>query len=388
MRFLLLLLLALPPTLHGATDNIWSIVHFSDCHAGLTSHGTHRTNAETFMSWIYARTNDGVWNIRGLISTGDVYQQQTSYDVGGIFYTDYKWQWTELTNAFNQLRTNGLFVWLCDGNHDADNFNDRYWDNSIGYSGLNGSDVAKAWTNAFPLGFFTNQLGFVSNYFAGTSTPNESKMCAMSYTNGDIKLLWIPISCAFTQNVGGVKYSIRDGTAPMMQWATNLANSRPDHNVILGAHFLLSWTPEIGQPHFRDDYGEGSQIYQYLAHGKAPFEVGGLQITNTLMWLSGHTRSLYSGHVTLRDVSGHPFDVQCFNAQNMLGHASGYWNGRYARILTFNARTKTVWMRTWDVLLDVEVTSLTREIGSQTFSYPTQWKIPLSIPRQKRIIKQ
>lgn len=373
-------------------QDVVTFVHYSDCHASLIGQGTYRTNAEAIFNWIHAHTNDGVYNVRGVILTGDNFQQQAKFcDPSGFQYNPDKFQIGELTNALWGLVNAGVHVWMTDGNHDADNVAEhKLYDGTrpdITTGALQDSESAYAWNSYIPLSLFTNQVGFVTNYQAG-----KSQMTAMTYTNGPLKLLWIPISCSITTILNGVVYDFNPQVKAQMDWAKAIAAQYPDHNVILGAHFLLGWSDKMQRALLRNDYAEGpgAVIYRYLPHGRSPFDTGALDITNTLCWLSGHTRNVWSDHTVLRATNGHRIDVQVFNLQQSSLHgSSGNANGRYVRLLMFDMRRKLVRIETLDVANDALLTSdWTREFppGTVLQYYPVRWTIPWAVPHQKRLI--
>jgi hypothetical protein len=373
MKFILSLLLCLFAEATRADD--FSFVHIGDFHAGSA---IWRTNFQTMIQWVLAHTNDGTLNIRGLISTGDLYEQNTNvYQPGSFGYSPDRLTYIDLTNGLNQLVTNGIKVWPCSGNHDCDTDGLQDWCTIF--------NDPLAWNNLFPVSWFSNQGGVI-----GTRVAGDSRNIAITYTNGPVKLLFLTYSSHFTNSINFFpQISPADAVLDQTMWMTNLAAQYPDHNVIVAAHYFLafsvgaSYTPPKPDPYFSYDDGTG---YQRIGPGPAPLDQGFRDLPNLLFCLGGHTRSLYKGHISVQANDGHFFDVQCFNTQT--DPRNGVWVG----ILTFRPGLGIVQMSTYDagsgrMLTNNDAALWKPTAGGGVQTYQHTWQVPLAVPRQKSIFR-
>jgi hypothetical protein len=350
----------------------FSFAQAGDFHAGSAC---WKTNFQTLVKFILAHTNDGILNIKGLISTGDLYEQNTNvYNPGSFGYSADRLTYVDLTNGLHQLRTNGVCVWLCGGNHDCDSDGLQDWCTTF--------HAPLAWNNVFPVSFFSNQVGFL-----GTRVAGDSRNVIMSYTNGSVKILFVNYTSHFTNSLNFFpEITPAAAILDQTQWITNVAAQYRDHNVIVAAHYALAFSlgaqiESRSAPYFAYDDGTG---YQRIGPGPAPFSQGFRDVPNLLFYLSGHTRSLYKGHITVQASDGHFIDVQCVNTQK------SQRNSLLVNILTFKKSRGIVQVSSYDAVTRLEVTNnsiaWTQSIfGGGTQAYQHNWTIPLAVPRQKKL---
>jgi hypothetical protein len=348
----------------GANDEVWSIAQAGDFHAPAFS---VTATASNLVPFILAHTNDGVFNFRGFISAGDCFQQDTTVHTP----EEDGWPIASMTNDLNRLRTNGLFVLTCNGNHDCDYTN--YVGNTNGYIegqtcwANRASDTNRLWNSIFPIAFFSNQTTFVTTKDAG-----DSRNVVMAYTNGSIKLLLVTFSTLPLSCNPAVDYQ------PQTEWITNLARLYPEHNVIALAHFFLNGFLDL-----RYTDGPNAQFYplgvteQNIGPGAEPFLHGFLQTSNLLFCVGGHDRYLRKEHRFLRASDGHLIDVVGWNTQSNTNNVG------FINIFTFRPRLGRVDISTYDIINNRALTnndvSLLNNPGN---GQPHNWTVPLAVPRQ------
>ncbi len=355
MRNWLLMLLSLPA--FGANSNdAWSIGQIGDVHAPAFSLMAVGTNWAPF---VLAHTNDGVFNFVGVVFTGDVYQQDDQATAGG--YTR-----QALSNDINMLTSHGLFVVLANGNHDCGYF--EYSGNTNGLTSVatcwanRAMDTNTAWNKVFPLSFYTNQVGFVSNRVAG-----ESESIAFTYTNAGTKILMVTYKTLATNCDPAVDY------AAQTDWIVGLGNIYRDHKVMVFAHFFLNGYRELR-------YTDGPNVSS-LAHvfpdeqdigpGRQPLDGGILGLTNLLLLSGGHDRTGRKDHQTVKADDGHLVDIILWNTQ---GHTN---NCGLMNVYTFRPRRGYVELNTYDIPNQRFLTNGDAAlINSLAQTCPPNWKVP------------
>jgi hypothetical protein len=328
-------------------DEVWSIAQVGDIHAPAF---THASIASNLVPFILAHTNDGTFNIKCFISTGDIYEQD--YTVTNSLGLG--WPMDSMLSDFERMRSNGIMVVLANGNHDCDYTN---WPGAPSCWALRYNGTNLTWNSVFPLSFFSNQRGFID-----TKEPGDSRNLIMSYTNG-VKLLFLSYnslanSCDPTNDY-----------FPQTQWMTNVAAQYPDHNVMVLAHFFLNG--RTMKPAFVDGPGLGN-----IGPGEEPFLHGFLDLPNLLFCVGGHDRFLRKGHCLLTAKDGHSIDVIGFNTQSAAPRVSQYIN-----LFTFRPKLGTVTISTYDYIENRFLTNndaaLLNNAGQ---GQEHNWQVPIAIP--------
>ncbi len=356
-RLALVFSLALSPALGASTNDAWSIAQVGDVHAPAFSQMATSTNWAPF---VLAHTNDGVFNFVGVILAGDIFQQDDQSAAGA--YTR-----QALTNDINLLKSNGLFVVLANGNHDCDYF--HYSGNTNGLTSVascwanRAMDTNVAWNKIFPLTFYTNQVGFVSNRVSG-----ESECIAFTYTNGVEKLLIATYKTLATNCNPAVDY------AAQTDWIVGMANNiYSDHKVMVLAHFFLNG---YGEMRYTDgpNVSAGSHVFpdeQSIGPGRQPLDGGILGIPKLLLMIGGHDRTGRKDHQMVKADDGHLVDIVLWNTQ---GHTN---NCGLMNVYTFKPRRGYVELNTYDVINQRFMTNGDAAlINSLGLACPHNWKVP------------
>lgn len=391
MKCLLLILLALALRVNAAAP--WSIAHWSDCHAGAWCLST---NADNLFAYVLSKTNDGTLNIKGLVLTGDVYEQDTNYFNGGSYYNSNQWQFTAATNKFRSFVTNGVFLIACNGNHDADDFANTYG------SWTDPADVSLAWSNMFSVDFFSGQTNYVPGLnWGGSAIANDARQMVMTYTNSGVNLAFATFSSSFSNGIpaSGIFADIFSQIAPQTLWVSNQLASLPNYNGIALAHFWLGHDLKAGQLgnmyHTVRNYpllttnDWNYAYYQNIGPGIVPFFQGLGSCSNLFMCLGGHTQSLRKGHL-YQPRAGGAVDIQSFNMQQTAG-VLGLPNGQAVSVITFYPDLKKAVTRTFNTLTGAEITNNAVDVGTISSDgasnyYQHTWTTPLAVPRQIRIM--
>lgn len=354
-------LLALSYNVFGAADDLFSIVQVGDIH----SPASDRSVSTNLIPWILQHTNDGVFNIKIFVSTGDIYEQDETLNV-----TTTSWLPSEETVAFSNLTQNGVMVVLCNGGHDMDYTNGQ----DTCFGSIEGTNY---WNSLFPLSFFSNQVGYVSSL-----NSNDSRNIMMTYTNGVTKLAFLTYRSLAT-------CTPESSYAAQTLWITNRAQTYFDHNVIVLAHYFVGFGLGVDMINVGQSsdpfigYFDGTG-YRNIGPALEPFADGFLACSNILMTLSGHTRSLYKGHVYKRAVDGHLIDVTEFNTQSVGGSST-----KYVNVITFKPKFGRVYFRTYNWVtgrfLDNNDSELLRNYTPQNtpVGYKHNWSTPLAYPHMK-----
>jgi hypothetical protein len=333
-----------------ASDSFFSIAQVGDIHAPAF---VKSNIAAALAPFIIANTNDGVFNFRGIISAGDVYEQDTN-----VVYSppEQGWPVSSMQNAFGLIKSNGLLVVLANGNHDCDAI-----EAACSYCNGLPSNDSMLWSNIFPRTFFSEQVGFID-----TRSITSSHNLVMSYTNGPRKLLFLTY-----KTLEGDCNPIVDYT-DQTQWIIDRAAAYPDHNVFVLAHFFINNERQIS---YQDSPG-----LTRLGPGRAPFDQGILGVKNLLFCVAGHDRRLRKRNITMYGGAGQPVDVLAFNTQ---GHTN---NAGVINIFTFYENSAYVRLRTYDItasrfMTNNDVSMLNNLSEGDTHNYI----LPLAVPTPRRI---
>jgi hypothetical protein len=376
----------------------FSIAHWSDCHSGAF---IDRTNAQQLLSFVVAHTNDGDLNFKGMVLTGDIFEQLPRYYTpGDQFYSSNVWQFSELTNDLRAFTTNGLFLLACNGNHDADDFSGVMGT----WTGTHTNSIDYAYTNVFTPAFYSNQTAPGLIYFTN-STPGDTRQMAVGYTNQGVKLLFTTYSSSFTNDRGGVSapVDIRAQFLPQTQWVSNQLAIHPDYNGIVLTHYMLAFdvtsTPINGLEHLARPYPffhtNDYNFYRNIGPSGIAFEQGLGDNTNAMLVLSGHTQALRKGHLMQPRRGGGAVDVQALNMQSSV-NISGLVNGQAVSVLTFYPDLGKMRVRTFNTLtgesLNNNSTAMIRygsapngDTTTNTFQHT--WTVPFAVPQQKRMFR-
>jgi hypothetical protein len=390
MRLLLLLLFVIAPNLWAAR---FSIAQHGDLHIGTA--GAVKADLDGAISFILANTNDGDYNFVGYISTGDCYEQSTNSMYNSYGPPSY-WNIEEMTNAMQSMVDAGLFVWLCDGNHDAD----VPVSDGVGisvpeiFAGCWTMTPGYEWTNIFPHGFFSQQVGWQSSNVFGYN--GSGVQYAMTYTNpaSGIKLLWCNYDSSVTGGVSVAETALE--IQHQTEWIKARSEEFSDHFLIVGAHFFVafkgssktyfnkpvSWSPKLSA----HDY---SGVADYPNHGinRACWEPNNaLQDVDQLaLCVAGHVRSMLTGHVGVIATNGHVIDVSCMNMQSPMSLTGK----NIIKVITFDSVQRVIYFRTVDTELGTVVedgdlnytTALTTSIG---FIHNWTVEFPFNKPAARR----
>lgn len=348
----------------AAEAQVFTVVHFSDPHqmAGIS-------NVCNFI-----KTNKGApLYIAGMVITGDCYEQQAVTPA------------IDLTSDYDSVITNGQFVIPIPGNHDGDLFEDI----SVTGGWYNDALPQMAWTNIFPVSWFSNQISSVSNLgFLGTATPGDSRQVAFVYTNGNTRLVIANYHATFTN--AGTSEFVKAQFLPQTQWITNQLGQYPDHNGVVLTHYMLSYPVDVGftnrVQYARFDHKDGTDLPAYTNLGPSTFafDQGLYGASNLMMVLSGHTRFLKRHHIPVVQPDGGVVDVSIINNQSP--------NGTWARntlvgLMQFNEATKKCAFSTINVTNSVVVTNWDERVTWFGRVYPHDWTIPYRVPRQRALFK-
>lgn len=328
---------------------VFSIAQVGDIHAGLYTADIYGTN---WVPWVLAHTNDGVLNVRIVVSTGDCYEQSTAFTNQGAT----RYSAAMLTNDVRLLRDSGLLTFFTDGNHDADNTNnlDMAWASWPVVSG-------QEWNTVFPPPFFTNQNYYVTSRFAG-----DTKNMAMVYTNGNIKLLFVSYHSDPTTNTPNATYQ------PQTTWVSNIVAQYPDHNAIICAHYFLSTN---STPAYADGTG-----YENIGPGAAPFEQAITNLPNLMLFMSGHNRRLFKGSYLTTGKDGHPIRATVFNTQNH----SELRTTDFVNLFTFDTVASTVQNRTYIISEARYMTDYERGSRMTNTTFPNGFQHTWTMPIPRR----
>jgi hypothetical protein len=347
-----------------ASAAVFSIAQFGDIHAPHSCTYSNLLNAQTF---ILSHTNDGTNNFVGVLSAGDLNEQDTNR--WGIGLTTNNPTVAQFTNWWGGFTSNGLFSIMCPGNHDAD---------AMGLPYPNGAWVCNSsnllWNSLWPLSFFSSQPGYI-----GSRNANDSRNLIFSYTNGSEKFLFLTTRWASLTNTIDPFLCYTDQVA----WVSNTAASYPNHNVIVLAHFFLN---AYALP-ATNDLLDISGNYKSIGMGSIPFTNGWASVPNLMLCVSGHTQPLFSGHYTFYGTSGNLIDVSCFNMQDEPDSAAFFkvWTfdtvKRNVTANTYSLATSS-YLTNYDAQLYRNNTLLAQANGlSQGFSYYLHnWTVPFAAP--------
>lgn len=330
---------------------VFSIAQFGDLHV---TGGPLFSSLTADQNFVLSNTNDGTYNFVGVISPGDLYDQDNSGE--GVNTT-----LAQMTNWFITFQNAGLFTILSPGNHDADNTNN--WGNGAAVC----TDTNLLWNNIWGTNFFKNSPGFI-----GTRNSGDSRNLIMSYTNGLEKFLFL--TCRWATNMGRFPY---EGYIDQTVWVSNEASLYPDHNVVVLYHFGINvWN-------IPDTNDLSISIYNGIGMGSIPITNGWNNIENLMLCICGHGVNNYSGHYTILGSSGNTIDISAFNMQNISQNDSA----AFFRIWTFDTQKRSV---TCNTVQESSLTFLTNldtrlsrtassdHIGQNVFYH--NWTVPFATP--------
>lgn len=281
---------------------IFSLAQFGDLHIALAGVGTEYSGLTNAEAYIYAHTNDGAVNFAGFISPGDLLEQDTNFYPNGIWNPPStlppRLGLAQLTNFFYRLQTNGLFVYICPGNHDQDNLGNLFNGGISGGWTCNSSNLL--WNSIFPLSFFSNNPSGVF----GVESAGDSRGVEMAYTNGGCKFLFLSYYFAQT-NSQDLRVCFSNQTA----FITNQILTHPNYYCIVLAHYIVSGRGLVETNAF-------SNFYINIGPGPESFWDGFSNCPNLFLYIGGHTQTMTSGHQIIYASDGHPIDCSCWNIQS------------------------------------------------------------------------
>ena len=330
MKFILPLLACL-----SAQADIFGVAHYGDNHASFAgaARNYYWTNC---VPWILSHTNDGVFNIAGVVWTGDCFEDNVSitnnYDPsalatnGPIGSGGSAMATIQLTNDARILAQSGLMFHVTDGNHDANNTN-----GTVGW--CHGTPTT-LWNDAFVPALWTNQSYFVTNKDAGVYNN-----MVMKFQRAGLKLKFISYHTeAESYAYPPITYS--NQTA----WVIQQMRADPDYNCIITAHYFLGQSSNSFYdicPSYKD-HNPGYAAYQ-IGPGNAPIELGILREPNLLGFMSGHNTRLLKGIYTTNAADGHQVFFVQMNQQSQPSRQTS----DCIDLLTFDTVNSTVTVRTY-----------------------------------------
>lgn len=332
----------------------WSIVQVGDIHAGATFATSNEW--QSTVSWILAHTNDGVMNIKVVVSPGDDYEQDSIPGTDGTTSL----QPTNVFNGLKQLQTNGLVVFTCPGNHDDDDLTGASAGSRVCVPGAGWND----WLG-------TNWL-FPEPHFIGTMTSNsgvaDTRNLVMAYTNAGIKLLFISYSWA-TNNVPDTNgnYDIPAAYLAQTQWITNTLAKYPDHLGIVCVHHMLNLYGDLAY------WDTGQTSYHNIGPAQAAFDDGLSTCSNLFLVLSGHNRICLKQNHFVTTPSGQFADVILWNTQGFAPFI------QLVNVVTMDTALQTVFVNSYDItnscfMTNGQYTLNPTGTGSNAFNH--SWSFP------------
>lgn len=353
MKFLIALILSCVSCIASP----FSIEQVGDIHSGNVGAATSN-QWQSLISWTLANTNDGTFNIAAVVSPGDIYEQSVLPSAQPITVS---LQPTQVFNGFNQIRTNGLLVFLSPGNHDCDATDT----NSSGSSPV----VAGAGWNDW-LG--TNWL-LPDIHFEGTMTSNsgvaDTRNMVMLYTNQGYKFIFISYSWA-TNNVADINgnYDVPAAYLAQTQWITNKLAQYSNHLAVVFAHHMLNISSDM------EYWDTGLSAYHNIGPAKAAFLDGLSTCPNLFLILSGHNRIWLKAHRFFRTPNNNWGDVIEWDTQGFGPHVT------LVNLVTINPELQTVFVNTYDISNHVFLTNgeyTLKPLGNSSNAFPHAWSFPL-----------
>ena len=298
----------------------------------------------------YLETN----NVQVLIVCGDVLEQTPSFWVGN--YNGYSVTMPFYTNWLQGLVNSNIMVVQCDGNHDCDNTNtSQNWPAVAMGVYCNSTGPSNFWNSWFPLSFYRQQSGFITNMLA-----NDSHNIVMAWTNGVDTFLFT----TYEWPTYNTNTDLPGMYSNQTFWASGVAAQYSTHNAVCLAHYFISG-------HSMMESNSASEPW-YFDIGPAwePF-VDGLQNAPNLMTLiGGHATSLISGHQTTNCIDGHSVDVSGLDLQQgnyvLLNQSNAPED--VVRLFTPNTLTKTMHAQTYCISLGRFLTNFDTYIAVNTNS--------------------
>lgn len=337
--------------------NTWSIAQFGDVHASFGS-GTASNDWQMFLNFVTTHTNDGVFNIKGVLSAGDLYEQNTNplnqpvnllCSATNLFYG--------LTNLVNA----GVWVFLCNGNHDADDTN--FFNRSQGSSFCAPN---ADWNSWLPPGFFSQQTSIGGVGYFGTKIAGDSRCLAMSYTNSGISILMV--SCPWATN-NFSPTDINFAYSNNLAWVTNMFGTNAGMTGIFVTHFLLNYQGNLAY------WDTGLPLYTNIGAGQAILVDGLLNVSNIIMCLSGHTRTCLKTHSQLRNIGGNICDLSEFDTQSFTNYTQIF------NLITFDSTLRKVFVRTYNIAYGRFMTNGEQSyiIGTAFGNFIHNWEFSLPV---------
>ncbi len=295
---------SLPSLSSSQSSPAWSFVEISDLHAGSALNSQFSNTVNTILA------NKDNWNVKLLISAGDMYEQNTNV-----------YSWTtdppfglcgrSLTNQLWRLKAAGISVMAVPGNHDSDNTNEV----NIIY-----------WNDVFGTNFYASDP-----YWFSSRVANDTRTFALKFNVGNCKMLFIGLRWIDNYNpaeaVNLPSFANTNETiaayAGDVAWASNLARQFPDHHVIPVMHYFMDTN---GQPNYKDlTSSPDTPTSGPSANGQYVCEGPGLSLWNALKSapnlmavLSGHVRQISQVTSFLTCDDGHVIPSVKFNTQGGL----------------------------------------------------------------------
>lgn len=342
-----------------ACAETFSVVQYGDVHAAFGRSRNYRATA--LYPWLFAHTNDGVLNIKGVVMAGDRYEDAQSSvtnfynpgDTNGTYST------FQLTNDERTIVSSGLMFFASDGNHDGNNTN-----NVVGWCRTN---VTLPWNVITPPSLFTNQTYFVTNKDAGVY---NNLVMKMSY--GGIKLKFLSYhSDPDTNSNQAVIY------APQTTWIRQQMRADPDYNCFVVAHYFLGKdTNDVTPTNIVPSYYDHNPVYANIGPGNAPIENGILAEPNLAGFISGHNLRLLKGFYATNGVDGHPVGFVQFNTQS-----SSDYNLDWVNVFTFDTLANTVTVGTYSISQAAWLRDYDTNYASVYFPNGNQhtatWRLPM-----------
>ena len=276
----------------------FTIIQIGDMHGGSSPivSGVAGVSFTNSINWIV--NNREAMNIKMLISAGDCYEQRQNGILSQVARET-------IPIVLKEIQDTGISVFVCPGNHDADD------------------DTATIlWNTQFPTNWFTNDPSFYT-----TRTNDDSRDLVFRQTNSGMKFLIIGYRWHGTQEGLSSEAEVWTNYYDPTQWIKDEAALLPDHQVIVVAHYFVN---EDGELATEDDAGG----YPFVGPGLAGWEQGLNEIPNMLMGVCGHTRTTAATVKFYHSEDTHRVPFLKFNTQSAFNLGFGT-NGGSFKVYTF-----------------------------------------------------
>jgi len=350
----------------SVSGQVWSVAQIGDLHVGSSPNLTIST-FDTFQNFLLTHTNDGAFNFVGVISPGDLYEQNSQFYPGGIWATDSTIvSLPYLTNFVGNMIAHGLFVDFCPGNHDAD-----FIAGTDGTGYLWKCDTnALFWNTILPLSTFTNTPAF-----AGTQLANDSRSMIFKYHN----ILFLSF---FVETNGLTDQPLLYSN--QCAWINSQCAANPDKNVFVMSHYFLSARMLVETNCISNGYLDAGPSVAVISNGVTANP-------NLLELASGHVQNLFSGHTIIPGTDGHAIDVSGWNMQNGKYNGSAIFSMWFFRVWTFDDAKQTVTVNTYSfpdggflTNLDARMTRTTAAANTipAYYTFLHNWTVPFAVPKR------